>query len=189
MELFGSSGIRGVVNDEITPGFGIALGSAVGSGYRRVVIGYDTRTSNIMVSSAIVAGLLSTGAEVHNAGMVATPTLARAAKKFDCGIMVTASHNPAEYNGVKLWNPSGMAFTDEQATDIERLLKSRKFTKARWDEINNSHVYENAVREHIDSIRDGIGHLNMKVVIDCGSGAASNITPTFSASSAAAFSL
>lgn len=177
MGRFGSSGIRGVVNEDITPQFGVSLGCAVGSLYKRVALAHDTRTSNIMLSSAVMAGLISTGAEAHFLGMASTPTLAYAARKFDCGIMVTASHNPAKYNGVKLWNSTGIAFSEKQEREIEAMLNSSKYAYVKWDGLKPSHSYRSAVREHADKIREQIGPLALKVVVDCGCGAASTITP------------
>ena len=102
--MFGSSGIRGIVGKEITPKIALKIGEACGQIYKKVVIGNDSRTSSIMIKNAVTAGLLSYGVDVTDAGMVSTPTLAYAARDYDAGIMITASHNPPEYNGVKIFN-------------------------------------------------------------------------------------
>ena len=122
MSLFGSSGIRGLVGQEITSSLVLNIGMAVGTEYGRIVIGKDTRTSGDMMERALAAGAMSSGADVYMAGMVSTPTLARAAFDYDCGLMITASHNPKEYNGVKMWNPDGSAFDTDQMERIEHLI-------------------------------------------------------------------
>ncbi len=177
MGLFGSSGIRGVVNREFTPELATDLGLAVGSVASRAVIGMDTRTTGPMVEAAVMAGLMACGCEVHTAGIVTTPTLAEAARDMDCGVMVTASHNPSQYNGVKLWNPDGMGFGVEQSKAIEKLVSSKKFKLKPWDKVGHSHMLHHAVERHADRILAGVGKAKLKVVVDCGNGPAFNITP------------
>ncbi len=92
MSLFGSSGIRGLANKEITPELALKVGHAVGTLHGSAIIGRDPRTSGEMIEHALVSGLLSAGCSVTRAGMVPTPTLAFAARRHDCGLMVTASH-------------------------------------------------------------------------------------------------
>lgn len=179
LRLFGSSGIRGIVNREFTPELAIKIGSAVGTGYRRVVIGHDTRVSRIMVTKALIAGLLSAGADVTDIGMVSTPTLAHTAADYEAGIMVTASHNPAQYNGIKLWNPDGMAFDTRQMLEVEELIFSGSFQRAEWDKIGRLNRDDNAVRRHMEHIISRVGRLQreMHIVVDTGCGAASLTTP------------
>jgi phosphoglucosamine mutase len=179
MRFFGSSGIRGLANDEITPQFCMRVGKAVGSLYRRVVIGMDPRTTGPMLKQAVSAGLLSTGAHVYDVGMVSTPTLAFATRSYDAGIMITASHNPAEYNGVKLWNPDGTSFMTNQMHEIEELLMSGDFSKAKWNHVGDYNIVNDAIERHQSSIIGFLGKLGEKltVVLDCGSGAGSTITP------------
>ncbi|UCD92359.1 MAG: phosphoglucosamine mutase [Methanobacteriota archaeon] len=178
MSLFGSSGIRGLVFDEITMDLALDMGRAVGSLHNNVILGRDTRTSGEMYRSLIVSGLLSSGADASDAGIVSTPTLAWAGKQFDCGLMITASHNPGNYNGVKFWNPNGLAFLKEQRDQIDELLRRKEFRPAEWDQIGQLHAYENAVSEHKDAILSSLGESSIKVVVDCGGGATFNITPT-----------
>ncbi|MCK5038164.1 MAG: phosphoglucosamine mutase, partial [Thermoplasmata archaeon] len=99
MKLFGSSGIRGMFGEKITTQLANEVGMAVGTVYDSVVIGWDTRTTSELLSRALAAGLMATGAEVCIAGMTSTPTLANATKEFKAGLMITASHNPAPDNG------------------------------------------------------------------------------------------
>lgn len=177
MGLFGSSGIRGVVNEDFTPELAARLGMAVGSGARSCAVGTDSRISGPMIEAAVSSGLMACGCEVHSVGLVTTPTLAEAARHLDCGVMVTASHNPPEYAGIKLWNPDGSGFGAEQATKIERLVTSGRFKLKDWDEVGTKHIVTDAVKRHASRILSGVGTAELKVVVDCANGPASNITP------------
>lgn len=177
MKLFGSSGIRGIINKDITPALAIKIGTAVGSIHKRVAIGWDPRISSELLTNAVISGLLSVGSNVFSVGMVATPTLAYAGRKFDCGLMITASHNPPEYNGIKLWNPDGLAFNTEQMTEIEDTILNKEVEYSDWSAVGRCHNYAGAIQEHKEFILKHIRNTNLKVVVDCGSGAASTITP------------
>lgn len=177
MKLFGSSGIRGVINKEISVELAINLGEILGTIHKRVVLGHDPRTSRHLMFHAFASGLLSTGSEVHITGMVSTPTLANAAKNFDCGVMITASHNPPEYNGLKFINPDGSGFNIKQMHEIEEMVAKKKVSKAKWESIKNITPYQNAIDDHIDRILSSVNKMDLKVVVDCGCGAASTITP------------
>ncbi|MBS3816948.1 MAG: phosphoglucosamine mutase [Candidatus Thermoplasmatota archaeon] len=177
MSLFGSSGIRGIVNEKITPDLIHEIGKTVGEDNQEVILGRDTRPTGDMVSSALISGLTSVGADVKRAGMVSTPTLAQSANEFDCGIMVTASHNPEEYNGIKFWNPDGSSFDSEQMEEIERRVKE-KSSLSSWEKVGRVERYEGAIEEHISRILKKIGReYDQKVIVDCANGAASLITP------------
>ncbi len=177
MTLFGSSGIRGRIFKEITLDLVLDIGRAVGSHYNRVILGRDTRTSGEMFKSSIVSGLLSGGAGAYDAGIVSTPTLAWAGRNFDCGLMITASHNPGGYNGVKFWNPNGLAFLKVQRDQIDTSIREKRFKAVPWDEIGSMHEHENAVEDHKEKVLSGVGDSDIKVVVDCGNGATCNITP------------
>ena len=145
MALFGSSGIRGLANKEITPELALNVGLAIGSLHKSVVCGRDPRTSGEMIEHAIISGLLSAGSDVTRVGMVPTPTLAYAARNYDCGVMITASHNPPEYGGIKLWNRNGLAFDTPQQDEIESIIRDRKWKIAKWDgigRVNETDVIE-----------------------------------------------
>lgn len=177
MRLFGTSGIRRLANKELTQ-LALQVGLALGQRYRRVVIGCDTRTSSPAIKHAVLAGLLTSGAESCDAGLTPTPTLALAGRKFDAGVMITASHNPPEYNGIKLWNPDGAAFELEQESQIEKMIRNNTISGAPWPDIKTATAYTAAVSEHIERIAaDFPAKLSLKVVLDCGCGAASVITP------------
>ncbi len=174
--LFGSSGIRGLANKEITPQLAQNVGLAVGSLHNSCVIGRDPRTSGEMIEHALISGLLSAGCRVTRIGMVSTPTLAFAARNYDCGVMVTASHNPPEYGGIKLWNRDGMAFDSRQQDEIESIIKKGRWKTAEWNRIGRVNE-TSAVEEHAEMILGKVGAASLKVVVDCGCGAASTITP------------
>ncbi len=178
---FGSSGIRGIANQAVTSELALRIGRGVGADRGNVVVGHDTRRAAEMIEYAAISGLLSVGCRVTRVGMVATPTLAYAARDYDCGIMVTASHNPPEYIGVKLFNPDGMAFDSKQQKTIERLIEDPRgadIKLASWDRMHPVRTDENAVSNHISRILAGVNiEKRMRVVVDCGCGAASLTTP------------
>ncbi len=175
--LFGSSGIRGLVNEKITPDLVKKVGVAIGKNNDEIIIGRDTRPTGDMVFSALVAGITSTGANVKDAGMLPTSTLANATKNFDCGVMVTASHNPAPYNGIKLWNPDGSSFNTEQMKEIEEKIDS-KTSLSSWKDVGTGGSYQEAIEEHMQEILSFVGPIqDLKVAVDCANGAGSVITP------------
>jgi len=154
------------------------LGLTVGRLYPRIVVGSDTRTSSEAMKHAFISGLLAAGGEGYDAGVIPTPTLALAARKLDAGAMITASHNPPEYNGIKLWNPDGSAFDLPQREEIETIISDDSYGVTSWDKIKGCHTYPQAIEQHIERILAGLnGGLELKVVVDCGGGAASVITP------------
>ena len=177
MGLFGSSGVRGVVNKEFTPELAAMIGMAVGGNSKCAVVGMDSRTSGPMIEAAVSSGLMASGCEVFNAGVVTTPTLAESARTMNCGVMITASHNPPEYSGVKLWNPDGTGFGVQQSKAIERTIESKKFKLKPWDEVGKRHTFNEAVDWHAHRILRGVGRAKVKVVVDCANGPASTITP------------
>jgi phosphoglucosamine mutase len=176
MGLFGSSGIRGIVGEIVTPELALRAGKALGLAHRRVVVGRDPRTSGPMLENALVSGLLMMGARVTRVGMVSTPTLAHAARDYDCGVMITASHNPPEYNGFKFWNPDGMAFSLVQQDELERHIKG-DVPGVDWRAMGSETARQDAIQNHIDAILKNVERYSLKVVVDCGCGAASTITP------------
>jgi phosphoglucosamine mutase len=177
MRFFGTSGIRAVYNNNLLV-LAFKVGMVVGRGYKNVVIATDTRTSGDAMKSAVVAGLLAVGAQCQDAGIAPTPTLAFITREFDAGVMITASHNPPEYNGIKLLNPDGSSFTSSQQAQMEEEILSENYSAAPWDEIKKSGLYHNAVENHIDRIAaDFPSGLGLKVVVDAGCGAASEVTP------------
>ena len=177
MHLFGTSGIRAIADRNLAE-LAFKVGLAVSNAGDRIVVGGDTRTSTEAVKHALVAGILFAGSNYHDAGVIPTPTLAFAAREFDSGVMITASHNPPEYNGLKLINPDGSAFVAHQRQQIETAIQSNTLKVAPWNEIKSSQPYTGAVEQHIKRIRqDFPAKIKLKVVVDSGCGAASLVTP------------
>ncbi len=132
MRLFGTSGIRAIVDSWLVQ-MSLKVGLAVGSLNSSVVVGCDTRTSSSAIKQVVRAGLLAGGAKSYDAGVLPTPTLALATREFDAGVMVTALHNPPEYNGIKLLNPDGSAFDPRQQQKIEEIISSDSLATTSWD--------------------------------------------------------
>jgi phosphoglucosamine mutase len=177
MQLFSTSGIRRVADKNLIQ-LALEVGLAVGKVYGSVVVGSDTRTSSEAMKYALISGLLAAGSRSGDAGVVPTPTLAFATREFDAGAMITASHNPPEYNGIKLLNPDGSAFGSDQQKQIEGMILDGSLSVAQWDKIRSSNIYSEAIDRHIEHIlRDFPSGLRLKVVLDCDCGAASVITP------------
>ncbi len=181
--LFGTSGIRGEIGNEITSELALEVGKALATylgGEGLVVVGYDTRTSNQMLNKALCSGLLECGCNVVELGMVPTPLVGFSASrlKADAGVMITASHNPAKDNGIKLWNPNGIAFSSDQERKIEALIHTKKFKMAAWDQIGSCETRDEIINQYIDEILEMVNiKPGLKIVVDCGSGAASYLSP------------
>ncbi len=177
MRFFGTSGIRALFNKDLID-LALRVGLAVGRKYGNIVVGTDTRTSRDVMKHAVISGLLASGAGCQDAGVTPTPTLAYATREFDAGVMITASHNPPEYNGIKLLNPDGSSFTSSQQEQIEEAILTSSLDTTRWQDVKLSGFYEGAVNKHIDFIlaRFPAG-LKLRVVVDAGCGAASEVTP------------
>lgn len=177
MRIFGSSGVRGVVNREMTPELALRIGMAVGTRAETAVMGRDSRISNDMMMAAVSSGLMACGCDVYDAGFVTTPTLAEAAREHSCGVMLTASHNPPEYAGVKLWNPDGMGFGVDQSRAVEGAMETDDYSPKPWNLVGSTHESPGAVEKHADRILEDAGTAELKVVVDCANGPALTITP------------
>ncbi len=177
MNLFGTSGIRAVVDSWLIQ-LALKVGLAVGQINGNVIVGCDTRTSSNAMKKTFIAGLMAAGAKGYDAGVLPTPTLALAARGFDAGVMITASHNPPEYNGIKLLNPDGSAFDSNQQKQIEEMILNGSLSTTSWDRFQSCSIYPDAVKKHIERIlTDFPDKFKLKVALDCGCGAASVITP------------
>ena len=180
-KYFGTSGIREVVSDKLTPELALRVGKALGTylGGGTVVVGKDTRTSGEMLKSALISGLLSTGVEVIDIGLAPTPLTGFAIRLYgaDAGVTITASHNPPEYNGIKVWQPNGMAYTPEMEAELEAIIDSGDFKKAPWNEIGavrKADSREDYIREALRMVRLDDSYT---VVLDAGNGAGSILSP------------
>ncbi|WP_406537269.1 phosphoglucosamine mutase [Methanobrevibacter sp.] len=182
-KLFGTSGIRGLIGSEVTCELALNVGKSLAyylGNEGTVVVGYDTRTTNEMLDQAICAGLLESGVNVIKIGMVPTPLVGYATEKLDAdaGIMLTASHNPSPYNGIKLWNKNGMAYTSAQEAKIEEIYANKDYISVTWDKVGKLNVNEEIKGQYIDDLVDMVDiKEGLKVVIDCASGAGSEISP------------
>ena len=182
-KLFGTSGIRGLVGSEVTCELALNVGKSLAyylGNQGTVVLGYDTRTTNKMLDQAITAGLLESGVNVVKIGMVPTPLVGYATEKLDAdaGIMLTASHNPSRYNGIKLWNKNGMAYTSAQESKIEEIYAEKSYISVSWDNVGKLSVNEEIKGQYVDDLVEMVDiKEGLKVVIDCASGAGSEISP------------
>ncbi|OAT73026.1 phosphoglucosamine mutase [Parageobacillus thermoglucosidasius] len=186
-KYFGTDGVRGVANRELTPELAFKIGRCGGyvltkSEERpKVLIGRDTRISGHMLEGALVAGLLSIGAEVMRLGVISTPGVAYLTKALgaQAGIMISASHNPVQDNGIKFFGPDGFKLSDEQEQEIEALIDSpedmlpRPIGKALGqvnDYFEGGQKYLQYLKQTIDEDFSG-----MKIALDCAHGATSSL--------------
>ena len=177
--MFGTSGVRGPVGDEITADLALDVGRALATdGAETVVIGRDARDSGAMLARALVAGLTECGADVVDVGVEATPTVARAVVRedADAGVVVTASHNPAPDNGIKLWTASGRAFDEADNDRIAGIVETESFGFAGHDGIGRAEARDvvtggDARRRHERALRESVPLPDdLSVVVDLGNG-------------------
>lgn len=172
--LFGSSGIRRKFDRELLD-IALSVGSVLGEQYPDCIVGTDTRTTSPLLARAVIAGILAAGGHARYAGIAPTPAVAYSARTADAGCMITASHNPEEYNGIKLFNRDGSSFTQSQQKDFEELLKTRHWTD--WKHQGRESAYD-VLTPHREAILDAVSiPPGMPVVLDCGNGAGSVQTP------------
>ena len=178
--LFGTDGIRGVANVDLKPTLAYALGRAtasrlVGPG-GSLVVGQDTRRSGDMFVAAITAGATSLGAEVHQVGVVPTPALAFLAGEgeFAAGIMVSASHNPADDNGLKVLDQHGLKLDDAVEDELEQLIwRAEELGGARNAELGRAIDARDLIeryRAHRLGLASTVGAAGVHVVLDCANG-------------------
>ena len=172
--MFGTSGIRGPVGDVVTADLALAVGRSVGVETDRVVVGRDPRASGRLLVDALTAGLRETGTDVVDLGEASTPTVARAVawESCDAGVSVTASHNPSEDNGLKLWQPSGQAYDEAGRERIEGRLREREFDLEAWDGLGTRREAD-ASERHVAALVDSVSFEGdaPEVVVDLGNGA------------------
>jgi len=170
--MFGTSGIRGPVGETVTARLALDVGRALGVDADRVVVGRDARESGRPLVDAFAAGLLESGVDVVDLGLAATPTVARAVawEDADAGAVVTASHNPPEDNGLKLWQPSGQAFDGERRDRIERRVRESETALSAWDG-TGLRTHKTAVDRHREALREAVTvPENLSVLVDLGNG-------------------
>ena len=175
-KLFGTNGIRGLVNVELTPEMAIKVGSSIGTFFgkeKNLLVGYDARTSGPMFSKAVISGLTATGCNVFFAGMAPTPSLQFAVKnhKLEGGVIITASHNPPEYNGIKVIWSDGIETSHEQEVEIENIYFDNKIVFAQWDKLGVKRELAGINDEYIQAIKKQvnktvIANAHFHVVVD-----------------------
>ncbi|MBX7150296.1 phosphoglucosamine mutase [bacterium] len=182
------SGIRGIVGEGLTPEIITKYASAFGTWANggKIVIGRDSRVSGEMVRMAVVAGLLATGCRVIDIGIVSTPTTEIAVKNLKAygGIAITASHNPVNWNALKLIGPKGLFLDQAQGNEVIELALKENILYQHWDRLGKIEYYDYAIQNHIDQILE-LEYLNVtqikdrkfKVAVDCVNGAGGIFIP------------
>ena len=190
-KLFGTDGIRGKANQyPITPEIAMLVGKATakvlggGSGHKRVVLGKDTRISGYMLENAITSGLLSMGMDVLAVGPMPTPAVAHLTRSMGavCGIMITASHNPACDNGIKIFAEDGFKLPDSIELEIEKEMLEGTLAEegVPCENIGKAYRIEDARGRYIEYAKGSIQNLSLRglrIVLDCANGAAYSIAP------------
>ncbi len=189
-KLFGTDGIRGVVGENLTADMAFRVGQAVATVLKEdkgsrptVVIGKDTRVSSDMLESALVAGICSVGGDVKPVGTIPTPAVAYLAvrEKADAGIVISASHNPYEHNGIKVFNGEGYKLSDAVEERIEaHILSDAPMAQVTRGDIGRCHHGSEALREeYIDFVASTIESdlSGLKILCDCANGASSTTAP------------
>ena len=182
--LFGTFGVRRIANEVLTPEFASRLAASYGSIIKgTVAIGGDTRTSTPMLKHAITAGLLSSGCDVVDLGILPTPAIQYAVRNYyDGGIIVTASHNPPKFNGLKFVDEFGIGTPDDMELAVEEMYFDSEPERVSWDKIGKVYHNETIIDEYIkETLKrvdlEAIRERKLKVVDDCGSGAGSYTAP------------
>jgi len=188
-KLFGTDGIRGKANTyPITPELALLVGKAtakvLGGAHRRVIVGKDTRISGYMLENAITSGLLSMGMDVLAVGPMPTPAVAHLTKSMGaaCGIMITASHNPACDNGIKIFAEDGFKLPDSVELEIEKEILGGKLGEegVQCESIGKAYRIEDARGRYIAYAKGSVRYMSLrglKIVLDCANGAAYAIAP------------
>lgn len=183
-KLFGTDGVRGIVGEDLTHDLAMKIGEAAayvlgGKKELVVLIGRDTRISGQMLSSALSAGFMSQGAKVIDLGVVPTPAVSYLVKKYNAsmGAMISASHNPSEYNGIKLFDGEGFKLPDAVENEIEKYLLGKAVPTT--NVVGTYEVCDTAVEDYVNHIVDTAGKINkdLKIVVDCAYGSASATAP------------
>ncbi len=170
----------------MTPEFAVKVGCAIGTyfGSSHILMGYDVRTSNAFISRAVESGLISAGCNVYNVGLAPTPAIQFAVKqrRMDGAVIITASHNPPEYNGIKVVGRDAVEINREEEVKIERLFFEERFNRPSWKELGEVQFlpgilesYKAAVKGHIDVA--AIRGRHFKVVVDPANSVGTLVTP------------
>jgi phosphomannomutase/phosphoglucomutase len=184
--MFGTNGVRGIINNDLTVELVLNLSRAIGTvlGPGKVAIARDSRMGGEMFTHALLSGLTSTGCSVVDLGPVPTPTLQYMVPRLGCiaGVMVTASHNPPHFNGIKVIGSNGIETPREIENQIENVYNSHEFKTADWNKIGDVTHYASAVDMYVEGIKshidvDKISEKKLKVVVDCANSVGGVVTP------------
>jgi phosphoglucosamine mutase len=156
--MFGTSGIRGRVGEDVTADLALSVGRALSVAADRVVVGRDARESGAFLADALTAGLQECGTDVVDLGRAATPTVARSVawRDADAGVVVTASHNPARDNGIKLWSPSGQAFDEAKREAMTDRIESGAGDPEAWDAAGDRTEWAGAFDRHVETLAEAV---------------------------------
>ena len=186
--LFGTDGVRGVYPDELNDELAYQLGRygtfvlSDGKKHPSIIIGTDTRISAEPLEKALAEGIISAGGNVYRAGVIPTPAIAVLVKELnaDCGVMISASHNPYEFNGIKFFNSDGFKLSDQLEDQIEEAIKTKP--QINNDEPGTINTIDDSKKIYTDHILSGFQSVDLtgiKIVLDCSNGALSDIAPSF----------
>lgn len=186
--LFGTDGVRGIANVELTPEMAFDLGRAGSyvlskqdsSARPRIMVGKDTRVSGDMLEAALIAGICSTGSDVLTLGVIPTPAVAYLTRQYQasCGIVISASHNPVQDNGIKFFGPNGYKLPDEIEAEIERLVLegTKDLPRPQGQEVGRVYDVAEAQNRYLEFLSSCYTEEkdlnNIRIVIDCANGAA-----------------
>ena len=172
--MFGTSGVRGPIGEDVTAALALDIGRALATdGAETVVLGRDARQSGRTLSRAVSAGVTECGGDVIDVGVQPTPTVARTVvdEGADAGVVVTASHNPAPDNGIKLWAEDGRAFGEDANARIAEIVERDAFGLAAWDELGEHREGDGARERHERALRESVAIPDdLSVVVDLGNG-------------------
>lgn len=187
--MFGTDGVRGIANKELTVELAMALGKyganviTKGKKKAKIVVGKDTRISGDMLENALISGILSVGCDVIKLGVIPTPAVAKLIRNMgaDAGVMISASHNPVAFNGIKFFDSNGLKLPDEVEDEIENnILEKKVIEMPLGDELGHVIEYDHAKSEYIEYILktlEGVNFEGMKVAMDCANGSAYEVAP------------
>lgn len=188
-KYFGTDGVRGIANQELTPELAFKIGRCGGyvltrqTRHPKIVIGLDTRISGLMLEAALTAGLLSIGANVVRLGVVSTPCVAYMTRKLgaDAGVMISASHNPVEDNGIKFFGGDGYKLLDDTELEIEALMDAEKDELPRpiGPDLGTVTEEPDAKLAYLEFLKETVSasFAGLKIVLDCANGAAYELAP------------
>ncbi|OPJ61401.1 phosphoglucosamine mutase [Clostridium oryzae] len=181
--MFGTDGVRGIANTELTADIAFKLGKAgayvltEGAHKPKILVGMDTRISGDMLEAALVAGILSVGAEAVRVGVIPTPAIAYLTREYqaDAGVMISASHNPVEYNGIKFFNNKGYKLSDELEDKIQMVIENdfKEVPKPTGAQLGRKVTKKDALKDYIEFSKQtvDVDLKGLKIALDCANGA------------------